>query len=181
MIVIIAVVVVVVVVVVDLNLTYIFLVFVLVLVLIVDAWARSGERGAAANRAEALLHHMNSLYQSGGHDKLKPTTGIFNAVINAWARSREKIAPVRAEQILSWMENFKDLDIQPDKYTYNTVIHAWAKAGGTEAAAKAQQLLASMERKYQEGNIMAKPDTITVRKIFDWQIVVAQKAVIGFC
>lgn len=133
----------------------------------VDAWARSGERGAAANRAEALLHHMNSLYQSGEHDKLKPTTGIFNAVINAWARSREKIAPVRAEQILSWMENFRDLDIQPDKYTYNTVIHAWAKAGGTEAATKAQQLLSSMDKKFQEGNIMAKPDTITYNVVIN--------------
>jgi hypothetical protein len=46
---------------------------------------------------------------------------IFNAVINAWARSREKIAPVRAEQILNWMQNLGDLDIQPDKYTFNTV------------------------------------------------------------
>jgi Pentatricopeptide repeat domain len=105
---------------------------------------------------------MNALYQTGEHDKLKPTTGIFNAVINAWARSREKIAPVRAEQILSWMENFQDADIEPDKYTYNTVIHAWAKAGGTEAAIKAQQLLSGMDKKYHEGNITAKPDTITV-------------------
>ena len=124
------------------------------------------------------MHHMNNLYQSGGHDKLKPTTGIFNAVINAWARSREKIAPVRAEQILSWMEKFEDLDIQPDKYTYNTVIHAWAKAGGTEAAMKAQELLSSMDKKYQEGNTMAKPDTITYNVVvslilscFDFRII----------
>ena len=67
---------------------------------LVDAWAKSGEGGAAATRAEAILQHMNQLYQSGGHDTVKPTTGIFNAVINAWARSREKIAPMRAEQIL---------------------------------------------------------------------------------
>ena len=69
---------------------------------------------------------------------------------------------MRAEQILSWMENSQDLNIQPDKYTYNTVLHCYAKAGGPEAATKAQQLLASMERKHQEGNSMAKPDTITV-------------------
>ncbi len=66
---------------------------------------------------------MNQLYQSGGHDTVKPTTGIFNAVINAWARSREKIAPMRAEQILEWMEKLHrngNLDIKPDKYTFNT-------------------------------------------------------------
>ena len=89
----------------------------------VDAWAKSGEGGAAATRAEALLQHMNHLYQSGGHDNLKPTTGIFNAVINAWARSQEKIAPMRAEQILEWMEKLHrngHIDIKPDKYTFNT-------------------------------------------------------------
>jgi hypothetical protein len=58
---------------------------------------------------------MYQLYQSGEHSSLRPTTGIFNAVINAYARSREKIAPVRAEQILDWMQNLKDLDVQPDK------------------------------------------------------------------
>jgi hypothetical protein len=39
----------------------------------VDAWARSGEGGAAAQRAEALLQQMHELYQSGGHDSLRPT------------------------------------------------------------------------------------------------------------
>ena len=83
-----------------------------------DAWAKSGEGGRAAQRAEAILQHMNSLYQSGAHEGLRPTTGIFNAVINAWARSREKIAPVRAEQILDWMDTLHrrgNLDIKPDK------------------------------------------------------------------
>jgi hypothetical protein len=89
----------------------------------VDAWAKSGEGGAAATRAEVILQHMNQMYQKGGHDNLKPTTGIFNAVINAWARSREKIAPVRAEQILEWMEKLHrngNIDVKPDKYTFNT-------------------------------------------------------------
>lgn len=49
----------------------------------VDAWAKSGEKGAAM-RAEAILHSLNTFYQQSGHDEnLRPTTGIFNAVINA--------------------------------------------------------------------------------------------------
>jgi hypothetical protein len=39
----------------------------------VDAWARSGEGGAAAQRAEALLQRMNKLYVAGNHEALKPT------------------------------------------------------------------------------------------------------------
>jgi hypothetical protein len=50
----------------------------------VDAWAKSGGGAPAARRAEALLERMDRLYRDGGgrHEALKPTTGIFNAVIN---------------------------------------------------------------------------------------------------
>jgi hypothetical protein len=126
----------------------------------VDAWANSGEAGAAAQRAEKLLQQMYELFKSGGHESLRPTTGVFNAVIKAWANSREKIAPVRAEQILDWMQTL-DLDVQPDKFTLNTTMHAYARAGGPEAAKKAQELLARMHAMYQNGNILAKPDTIS--------------------
>jgi hypothetical protein len=92
----------------------------------VDAWARSGEGTAAAQRAESLLLQMNKLYTAGGHDALRPTTGIFNAVINTWARSKEKAAPLRAEQILIWMQKLRDAEVKPDKYTFNR-LHAWAR------------------------------------------------------
>ena len=91
----------------------------------VDAWAKSGEGVSAAQRAEAILQHMHQLYETTGQENLRPTTGIFNAVINAWARSREKIAPSRAEQILQWMDTLNQTNpsIQPDKYTFNTGKH----------------------------------------------------------
>ncbi len=47
-------------------------------------------------------------------------------------------------------------------FAFSTVIHAYAKSGGTAAAAKAQQLLTNMHKMYEEGNTLAKPDTITV-------------------
>ena len=45
---------------------------------------------------------------------------------------------------------------------FRTVIHAYAKSGGVAAATKAQHLLASMHKMYESGNVLAKPDTITV-------------------
>mmetsp|Transcript_12078 Transcript_12078/g.24626 ORF Transcript_12078/g.24626 Transcript_12078/m.24626 type:complete len:1353 (+) Transcript_12078:875-4933(+) len=140
----------------------------------VDAWAKSGGGAPAARRAEALLERMDRLYRAGGgrHEALKPTTGIFNAVINAWARSREKVAPARAEQILAWMEKLReqggeDLDISPDKYTFNTVIHAYAKSGAKEAATKAHRILENMIQMYREGNSSVKPDTITYNVVIN--------------
>lgn len=89
---------------------------------LVDAWAKSGEGVSAAQRAEEILQEMNRIYQQTGQENLRPTTGIFNAVINAWARSRDKMAPSRAEQILQWMHTLHETNptIQPDKYTFNT-------------------------------------------------------------
>jgi hypothetical protein len=135
----------------------------------VDAWAKSGEGVSAAQRAEAILQHMNKQYQATGLENLRPTTGIFNAVINAWARSKEKIAPSRAEQILKWMDNLHKTNpsIKPDKYTFNTVIHAYAKSGGLGAARKAQELLNRMHVMYQQGNNDAKPDTITYNVVIN--------------
>jgi len=132
----------------------------------VDAWAKSGDGAKAAHHAEAILQHMNQMYQANPsrNASLKPATEIFNAVLNSWARSKERMAAARAEQILNWMDSLYmrgNLDVQPDKYSYNTVIHAYAKRGGKDSAAKAQRLLDNMYRIYKEGNIAAKPDTVT--------------------
>lgn len=104
---------------------------------------------------------MYKLFQTTDQEALRPTTGVFNAVIKAWANSKEKIAPARAEQILDWMLTLTDLDIQPDKFTLNTTMHAYARAGGSDAAKKATALLARMNKMYREGNVVAKPDTIS--------------------
>ena len=96
----------------------------------------------------------------------------LSTITQAWARSREKVAPARAEQILAWMEKLhetggEELDISPDKYTFNTVIHAYAKSGAKESAAKAHRILDNMNQMYREGNSSVKPDTITVSSIVD--------------
>jgi len=103
---------------------------------------------------------MYEHYKAGEQDSLRPTTGVFNAVIKAWANSKEKIAPIRAEQILDWMQTL-DLDVQPDKFTLNTTMHAYARTGGSEASKKAQELLSRMHAMYRDGNLLAKPDTIS--------------------
>ena len=93
---------------------------------VIDAHAKSGERGAAA-RADALLAEMIQLHQSDPvtHADLKPNTYVFNTVINCWAKSKEQDAASKAEEMLvamgqlyaSGMRNLK-----PDAFTYTAVI-----------------------------------------------------------
>lgn len=52
----------------------------------------------------------------------------FNAIIDAWARSGDRMAPRRAEQILDHMDELYragNKGVKPDTYTYNTLINCW--------------------------------------------------------
>lgn len=56
---------------------------------------------------------------------MKPDTITFNAVLDAWARSGDRVAPYRAEQILDHMDDLYrsgNKGVKPDTYTYNTLV-----------------------------------------------------------
>ena len=82
---------------------------------VIDAWAKSGYRGAAA-RADQLLDKMEAKYLAGDVD-LKPNSYTYNAVICALAKSGEAGAAARAERVLQNMVNRHrtggDDDIKP--------------------------------------------------------------------
>ena len=91
---------------------------------VLDAWAKSGGGRAAAERAEEILEWMDRLYK-GGNPDVKPDTITFNAVLDAWARSGDRVAPHRAEQILDHMDDLYragNRGVKPDTYTYNTLV-----------------------------------------------------------
>jgi pentatricopeptide repeat protein len=134
-----------------------------------DAWAKSGEGEAAAERAEAILEWMDRLNKSGNGD-VKPDTITFNAVIDAWARSGCKRGPQRAEQILNHMDELYhggNIDVKPDTYTYNTLINALAKSGDGGSAARAEEILKIMEDKYSKGDTSYKPNTRSHTSVID--------------
>jgi len=91
---------------------------------VLDAWAKSGGGRASAERAEEILEWMDRLYK-GGNPDVKPDTITFNAVLDAWARSGDRVAPHRAEQILDHMDDLYragNRGVKPDTYTYNTLV-----------------------------------------------------------
>ena len=93
---------------------------------VIDAHAKSGERGAAA-RADALLADMIQQHQSDPvlHADLRPNTYVFNTVINCWAKSKEQDAASKAEEMLVAMGRLNSSGIpnlKPDAFTYTAVI-----------------------------------------------------------
>jgi len=121
---------------------------------------------SAAERAQQLLDRMEELHR-GGDDAMRPTTVLYNTVLAAWAKSGEKGAAERAEELLGRMQRAaaaKDAggDVpRADTVSFNSAIDAWARAEEYGSAEKAENLLNSMEKQYIAGNSSVKPDVRT--------------------
>jgi pentatricopeptide repeat protein len=92
---------------------------------LINALAKSGERGAAA-RAEHVLQVMEKRFRDGDPE-IKPNTRTHTSVIDAYAKSGERGAARRAEQILNGMisryDATRDPDIKPNVHTANAVCN----------------------------------------------------------
>ena len=112
---------------------------------------------------------MDKLHKGGNQD-VKVDTISFNAVLDAWARSGDRVAPRRAEQILAHMDELYrngNKGVKPDRYTYNTLINVWAKSGERGSAARAENVLSAMEKRHRDGDQDFKPNTRTYTSVID--------------
>ena len=112
---------------------------------------------------------MDRLHK-GGNPDVKVDTISFNAVLDAWARSGDRVAPRRAEQILDHMDELYrsgNKGVKPDRYTYNTLINVWAKCGERGSAARAEHVLSVMEKRFRDGDHDFKPNTRTYTSVID--------------
>jgi len=118
-----------------------------------DAIAKSGKEDSPAK----ILAIMKEMKQQRN---IPPDTATYNALLSAYIRTGDKkMAPKRAESILSEMGNLYDLGdekVKPNVFTFNQVIDAYAKSNIPNASGKAVQLLSEMQKKY-----MVKPDTVS--------------------
>jgi pentatricopeptide repeat protein len=118
----------------------------------ITAWGRSKRRDSAVE-AQAVFDDLMTLYRSGDRE-LKPGIVIYNALIDAWAKSG---SVERAEQIL------RDLDsnppsVKPNVITYGAIVKGWSVSGHSKAADRVQSLYDEMKRKYQAGDQSVKPN-----------------------
>ena len=135
---------------------------------VLDAWAKSREKGAA-QRAAAILDHMLKLHEAGQED-CRPNTICFNSVIDAWARSRDAAAPQRAEALLEKMEELYrqgNKDVCPGAVSYSAVINAWAKSREKGAAQRAEAILNQMLELCEGGREECRPNDISFTAVID--------------
>jgi len=109
------------------------------------------ERNVAA-RADAMLANMVALHQSDPvrHADLRPNAYVFNTVINTWAKSKDRGAAAKAEEMLIAMDRWHASGfpgMKPDAFTHIAVINAYAKSGYLGTVSRADLLLDQMEAK----------------------------------
>ena len=121
---------------------------------VINAWAKSGEKGSAL-RAEQILLEMIRRSDQGGESNLRPNTITYNTVINALAKRGKPGLAEKAEALLRSMirRYFNGEEcIKPDTISFNAAIDAWACSGDSRAPFRAEQILMLMEEIYELSN-----------------------------
>lgn len=127
---------------------------------LLHAWANVGKPETAA----FVLNQLLKEYEAGkfGRD-VKPSIVVFNAVLNAWLKSKRPDAAEKAEDGLRSMYQLaasKRFDVQgPDLISFSTVIKAYSFSNHPDRTRRAMNLFEHMRNLYfQTGNPSVRPD-----------------------
>jgi len=145
---------------------------------VINAWAKSApitESGElAAEKAEQCLDIMEELYETDPekYADIKPHVVNYNAVIHAWANSKEGDGAERSEEVLARLEKAYqksggEANLKPNVKSYNAVIDAWAKSGHDQAPEKALSILNQMQTLYEAGNPDVKPNVRSFNSVMN--------------
>jgi hypothetical protein len=97
--------------------------------------------------SQKLLDRL--IKESKKEKSLQPTIVSFNSVINAWARSRTKEAPMKAQAVLRQIQELSKQvgweDLHPTISTYGSIIHCWANSREKEGAQQTEALLEELK------------------------------------
>jgi pentatricopeptide repeat protein len=130
--------------------------------------------------ATVVLNEVEDGYAAGmGH--LKPTSLLYSAVLQAYAKSASKEGAELAEALLHrTRELYRQgtLYAKPNVLFYNAVIDAHARSnGGSAAAERAELLLDEMETRSRAGDLSLRPTTRSFNAaIFAWKKSCAAEA-----
>jgi pentatricopeptide repeat protein len=128
---------------------------------VLKCWVRSG-RDDSAEHADALLQKIDRAWKRGDRS-VEPNNRVFNMVINAYAKSENRLAASRATELLAQMK--ASTLIRPDNISYTSVIECLSKSADPIAPQRAQDLLDELTELYrttQDPSVMPNARTFTM-------------------
>ncbi|KAL3805973.1 hypothetical protein ACHAW5_006580 [Stephanodiscus triporus] len=134
-------------------------------------------RAGLAPEAEAILDSLEDEQQRRDGEEnddddgtraaaavVVPSLTIYNTVLNAWANSRRRDAPMRAESLLERMRILsstgRNPGVEPDSISVSTVISCHARSRTRRGAERGERMLDDAIDMYSRGNSRVKPDSI---------------------
>ena len=113
----------------------------------------------AEERCDVLLDRMSYYTDALQLKELEPDRVVYNAVLNALAKSKQPEVITKVEDILTMMESSPNNMLRPDIVTYATVIDCFTKCGDKNMSSqRADELLRFVEGTYRGGDEMLKPN-----------------------
>ena len=119
-----------------------------------------------AEAAEQLLERLIAEGKDGRNRMAYVESRIYNAIIDAYARSKTINGPIKAESLIKRMyerhETFVDngdnevIPARPDIVSYNSLLNAWCESERTESATKAEDIIS-----FLESSDSPDPDNVT--------------------
>ena len=116
-----------------------------------------GDNGSAGQQAEKIVSRIEDMYADGRNIRIQPTTIVYNAVINCWAKGMHRDSGVRAEGWLDKMEAMHSSGqehVKPDYITFSSVIDAYANIG---SGSDAERVLNRHIDAYRRGIVDTQP------------------------
>ena len=131
---------------------------------VMQSWAMSRERGAAAVRVEEILTMMQDMYEAGDAD-VQPDLESFRIAIEAWTKATDvDDAPRRAHRILDWMcgvyTSGKNDLAASDTACFHMVLKSWAVSKKLESPIMTEELIMWMQHLENIGLQSVKTDTM---------------------
>jgi len=125
---------------------------------IFDTYAKAGISDAE-ERCDILLDRMCHYRDVLELEDLEPDRVVYNAVLNALAKSQQPDAIAKVEDVLAMMESSRDENLRPDIITYATVIDCFTKCGEMSLQ-RADELLRFVEGTFRSGDETLKPNAV---------------------
>jgi len=128
-------------------------------------------RNDSGKKATAILERMENMYRCHRGDR--PTTAVYNAVMNSWVKKGGRWGILRIRSILKKMDSSSstsdsggDSTAAPNTISYNTLLKAYSRIPSgikdIRPVIESERLLSHMERLYNQnptGHVV--PDVVT--------------------
>lgn len=136
---------------------------------LVSCIGRSVGKGPSAEEkaqiASNLLQKLQSLYTEEGKAKWQPTTALYNAVMNCWAKAGSaNDCEATIKQMLVDYEEGNEKAV-PDIQSFNILLDAFAASNDGSAPARADDLLTKIKELHQSGILHSGPNMVTYNHI----------------